>query len=145
MPYSNAAQGRKPSAEEHHQRTLLRIKQIQSHLSNSPRGQRLKGKTCVITGVGSLHGIGWILSRWFMQWNWPVICTSRASALLFAHEGPWTITFWKQRPSQFLSWYSQERLIYTCSISHKRTFLNSSQRLRTHIRMWRWDLDIPCV
>lgn len=70
MPsHPNAAQGRQPSAEERYQRTLIRIGQIQSHLSNSPRGQRLKGKTCVITGVGSLHGIG------------------RASAFLFAHEG----------------------------------------------------------
>lgn len=59
MPsHPKAAQGKQPSAEEHHQRTLARISQIQSHLSNSPRGQRLKGKTCVITGVGSLHGIG---------------------------------------------------------------------------------------
>ncbi|KAF8840509.1 NAD(P)-binding protein [Paxillus ammoniavirescens] len=61
--------GSKPNAEEHHQRTLTRIEQIQSHLKNSPRNQRLKGKVCIITGVGSLHGIG------------------RASALLFAHEG----------------------------------------------------------
>jgi NAD(P)-dependent dehydrogenase (short-subunit alcohol dehydrogenase family) len=59
----------KPTAEQHHQRTLTRIEQIHSHLKNSPRGQRLKGKVCIITGVGSLHGIG------------------RASALLFAHEG----------------------------------------------------------
>lgn len=70
MPsHPKTAQGRQPSAEEHHQRTLFRIGQIRSHLSNSPRGQRLKDKTCVITGVGSLYGIG------------------RASALLFAHEG----------------------------------------------------------
>ncbi|KAF9222687.1 NAD(P)-binding protein [Gyrodon lividus] len=61
--------GFKPTSEEHYQRTLTRIEQIQSHLKNSPRGQRLKGKVCIITGVGSLHGIG------------------RASALLFAHEG----------------------------------------------------------
>ncbi|KAH7913914.1 hypothetical protein BJ138DRAFT_1133778 [Hygrophoropsis aurantiaca] len=58
-----------PSSEEHYQRTLTRVNQIQSHLSNAPRSQRLQGKTCIITGVGSLHGIG------------------RASALLFAHEG----------------------------------------------------------
>lgn len=70
MPsHPNTGPGNQPSAEEHYQRTLVRIGQIQSHLSNSPRGERLKGKTCIITGVGSLHGIG------------------RASALLFAHEG----------------------------------------------------------
>jgi len=38
-------------------------------LANSPRGSRLKDKVCIITGVGSLKGIG------------------RASALHFAHEG----------------------------------------------------------
>ncbi|KAH7888411.1 NAD(P)-binding protein [Phlebopus sp. FC_14] len=65
----NASSGFSPSAEEHYQRTLTRIEQIQSHLKNSPRGIRLKGKTCIITGVGSLYGIG------------------RASSLLFAHEG----------------------------------------------------------
>ncbi|KAH7924603.1 NAD(P)-binding protein [Leucogyrophana mollusca] len=72
MPESSSnpkAIGGQPSSEEHYQRTLTRVNQIQSHLSNSPRGQRLKGKTCIITGVGSLHGIG------------------RASAILFAHEG----------------------------------------------------------
>ncbi|KIJ67644.1 hypothetical protein HYDPIDRAFT_149447 [Hydnomerulius pinastri MD-312] len=65
----NASTASKPTAEEHYQRTLTRIDQIQSHLKNSPRGQRLKGKTCIITGVSSLHGIG------------------RAASLLFAHEG----------------------------------------------------------
>ncbi|EGO00025.1 hypothetical protein SERLA73DRAFT_180399 [Serpula lacrymans var. lacrymans S7.3] len=55
--------------DEHYQRTLSRVNKIQSHLSETPRGQRLKGKVCIVTGVGSLHGIG------------------RASALLFAHEG----------------------------------------------------------
>ncbi|KAG6334942.1 hypothetical protein ID866_4140 [Astraeus odoratus] len=61
--------GPKTDVEEQYQRTLTRIAQIQSHLSNVPRGQRLTNKTCIITGVGSLQGIG------------------RASALLFAHEG----------------------------------------------------------
>ncbi|KAF8210391.1 hypothetical protein K438DRAFT_2011795 [Mycena galopus ATCC 62051] len=56
-------------AQEFYSQTKERIAKIQSHLTNSPRGTRLKDKVCVITGVGSLKGIG------------------RASALLFAHEG----------------------------------------------------------
>ncbi|KAJ6500007.1 hypothetical protein C8R47DRAFT_1110022 [Mycena vitilis] len=57
------------SAQEFHENTKARIQKIQSHLASSPRGIRLKDKVCIITGVGSLKGIG------------------RASALLFAHEG----------------------------------------------------------
>ncbi|KAG9316311.1 NAD(P)-binding protein [Chiua virens] len=65
---SYATKGQKATPEEHYQRTVSRIEQVQSHLKN-PRRQQLNGKVCVITGVGSLYGIG------------------RASALLFAHEG----------------------------------------------------------
>ncbi|RDX44891.1 NAD(P)-binding protein [Polyporus arcularius HHB13444] len=50
-------------------RTLARLESIRSHLQNAPRGTRLKDKVCIITGVGSLKGIG------------------RATAILFAHEG----------------------------------------------------------
>jgi len=56
------------SSEQSYERTAARIEKIQSHISHTPRGSRLKGKVCVITGVGSLKGIG------------------RASAMLFAHE-----------------------------------------------------------
>jgi len=55
--------------DEFHKITTARIQKIQAHLSNAPRGAKLKGKVCIITGVGSMKGIG------------------RASALLFAHEG----------------------------------------------------------
>ncbi|CAG7850835.1 SubName: Full=Uncharacterized protein {ECO:0000313/EMBL:CCA73451.1} [Serendipita indica DSM 11827] len=51
-----------------YEQTLRRLEKIQNHLSR-PRGQRLQGKVCVVTGVGSLKGIG------------------RATSLLFAHEG----------------------------------------------------------
>lgn len=44
--------------DEHYQRTVARIAKIQSHFSESPRGARLKDKVCIITGVGSLKGIG---------------------------------------------------------------------------------------
>lgn len=49
--------------------TIARLERIQSQLKDSPRGLRLKDKVCIITGVGSLKGIG------------------RASAIRFAHEG----------------------------------------------------------
>jgi len=51
-----------------YEQTLRRLQKIQDHLSR-PRSNRLKGKVCIVTGVGSLKGIG------------------RATALLFAHEG----------------------------------------------------------
>ncbi|TFK44815.1 hypothetical protein BDQ12DRAFT_708656 [Crucibulum laeve] len=57
------------SAEEHYKITTERIAKIQSQLENAPRGERLKGKVCAITGVGSLKGIG------------------RATAFRYAHEG----------------------------------------------------------
>ncbi|KAI0745542.1 NAD-P-binding protein [Earliella scabrosa] len=57
------------SNDEHRRRTLARLQGIRSHLQNTPRGSRLQDKVCIITGVGSLKGIG------------------RATALLYAHEG----------------------------------------------------------
>ncbi|KAI5889358.1 NAD(P)-binding protein [Schizophyllum commune H4-8] len=56
-------------AEVAYKRTVARIQRIQNHLEHEPRGGRLKGKVCIVTGVGSLKGIG------------------RASAIRFAHEG----------------------------------------------------------
>ncbi|KAH9935338.1 uncharacterized protein B0H18DRAFT_975430 [Fomitopsis serialis] len=50
-------------------RSAARLEQIQSQLQAKPRGNRLKGKVCIITGVGSIAGIG------------------RAAALQFAREG----------------------------------------------------------
>lgn len=46
------------SAEGHYSTTTARIKQIQSQLENSVRSGKLKNKVCIITGVGSLKGIG---------------------------------------------------------------------------------------
>ncbi|KAF8482870.1 sex determination protein tasselseed-2 [Russula ochroleuca] len=57
------------SPQEHYKHTLERLSRIQSHLATTPRTGKLKGKVAIITGVGSLKGIG------------------RASALSFAHEG----------------------------------------------------------
>ena len=41
--------------------TLRRLAKIQSHLSSRPRSQRLKDKVCIVTGSGSLTGIGYVL------------------------------------------------------------------------------------
>ncbi|KAF4621310.1 hypothetical protein D9613_000773 [Agrocybe pediades] len=57
------------SNADHYATTTARIQQIQSQLETKPRGGKLRNKVCVVTGVGSLLGIG------------------RASALTFAHEG----------------------------------------------------------
>ncbi|KIP02966.1 hypothetical protein PHLGIDRAFT_111463 [Phlebiopsis gigantea 11061_1 CR5-6] len=57
------------SSEEFYKRTVARLQRIQGHLAEAPRSGRLRGKVCVITGVGSVKGIG------------------RATAMLFAHEG----------------------------------------------------------
>ena len=40
-----------------YEQTLRRLEKIQGHLKR-PRGDRLKGKVGIITGVGSLKGIG---------------------------------------------------------------------------------------
>ncbi|TFL01514.1 hypothetical protein BDV98DRAFT_529211 [Pterulicium gracile] len=58
-----------PDAKAFHENTVARLEKIRSHLDRTPRGTRLQGKVCVITGVNSLKGIG------------------RASAMLYAHEG----------------------------------------------------------
>ena len=55
--------------QEAYKATLKRLEQIQNHLQNKARSGRLAGKVCIITGAGSLNGIG------------------RASAIQFAHEG----------------------------------------------------------
>ena len=47
-----------PSGEEAYKRTVTRLQKIQSHLDTTSRGNRLKDKVCIITGVGSLKGIG---------------------------------------------------------------------------------------
>ena len=49
--------------------TLQRLDRIRNHLDTRPRSGRLAGKVAIVTGCGSLSGIG------------------RATALQFAHEG----------------------------------------------------------
>ncbi|KAK2463190.1 hypothetical protein APHAL10511_004845 [Amanita phalloides] len=57
------------SNDEAYKATVARVEKIQSQLKDAPRGLKLKDKVCIITGVGSLKGIG------------------RASTIRFAHEG----------------------------------------------------------
>jgi len=76
--------------QESYERTLRRLEKIQNHLKR-PRGDRLKDKVVIITGVGSLKGIGLVV-------NWHIsgarntkltrtLVNRRATALLYAHEG----------------------------------------------------------
>jgi hypothetical protein len=48
----------KMSPEEMYKRTITRIESIQGHLAKAPRTERMKDKVCIVTGVGSLKGIG---------------------------------------------------------------------------------------
>lgn len=41
-----------------YEKMLKRLKKIQDHLSR-PRTDRMKDKVCILTGVGSLKGIGY--------------------------------------------------------------------------------------
>ena len=54
LPKAKAAAG----STEMYKKTLARLEKIQSHLETAPRSGRLKDKVCIITGVGSLKGIG---------------------------------------------------------------------------------------
>lgn len=63
---SYANMGAKTDQQEAYKRTVARLQSIQSHLDIAPRGTRLKDKVCVITGVGSLKGIGYVST---MRWD----------------------------------------------------------------------------
>ncbi|KAF8726514.1 hypothetical protein AX14_007761 [Amanita brunnescens Koide BX004] len=69
MPYDNTKIQLKKTDDDAYKATVARIEKIQSQLKDAPRGIKLKDKVCIVTGVGSLKGIG------------------RASAIQFAHEG----------------------------------------------------------
>lgn len=77
------------SPQEAYNKTLARLDRIRNHLSTTPRSNRLKGKVCVITGVGSLKGIGFVsilLYTLLYSLN-PITSFSRATALAYAHAG----------------------------------------------------------
>lgn len=41
-----------------YERTLARISKVREQVENAPRGGSMSGKVCIITGVGSMLGIG---------------------------------------------------------------------------------------
>jgi hypothetical protein len=67
----------KPKAQETAEVTAARIKKIHDHFHNAPRGGKLAGKVAIVTGVGSLKGIG------------------RAAAIAYAREGISQIYFFQ--------------------------------------------------
>jgi hypothetical protein len=48
------------STDDHFKTTAARLQQIQSQLENTPGVGKLKNKVCVVTGVNSLKGIGYV-------------------------------------------------------------------------------------
>jgi hypothetical protein len=74
------------SPQEHHKHTVVRLAKIQSHLATAPRTDKLKGKVAIITGVGSLKGIGYTAPNVSIFYD-PDLLRRRASALSLAHEG----------------------------------------------------------
>lgn len=75
------------ASDDFRKRTLARLDSIKNHLQTSPRGSRLKDKVCVITGAGSLKGIGYAVLSLLCIITGLTASPRRASALLYAHEG----------------------------------------------------------
>lgn len=69
MSRKEYSKGAKSDDSAAYEATQSRLSQIQRHFTAVQDGGRLKDKVCILTGVGSVKGIG------------------RASALLFAKEG----------------------------------------------------------
>ncbi|KAJ1032021.1 hypothetical protein NDA13_002397 [Ustilago tritici] len=63
------AQTKEEQLKQAYAATMQRLERIRNHLDKRPRSGRLSGKVAIITGCGSLSGIG------------------RATAMQFAHEG----------------------------------------------------------
>lgn len=58
LSYKAVSSKESETKEDFYKKTLARLEKIQSHLDTAPRSSRLKGKVCIITGAGSLKGIG---------------------------------------------------------------------------------------
>ena len=56
---------KKALADESYQKTLTRLENIKKHFRDGQGSGKLKDKVCVITGVGSLKGIGCVLLDFF--------------------------------------------------------------------------------
>jgi len=68
-PKSTKPKDTDAEAKAAYERTVTRLDKLTEQVASAPRGKTLAGKVCIITGVGSLKGIG------------------RAAALLYAREG----------------------------------------------------------
>ena len=53
---------KKALADESYQKTLTRLENIKKHFRDGQGSGKLKDKVCVITGVGSLKGIGCVFA-----------------------------------------------------------------------------------
>jgi hypothetical protein len=51
------------SPQEHYRHTAVRLARIKSHLETAPRTGKLEGKVAIVTGAGSLKGIGYTFSN----------------------------------------------------------------------------------
>jgi hypothetical protein len=51
------------SPQERYRHNAVRLAKIKSHLETAPRTGKLKGKVAIVTGVGSLNGIGYTFSN----------------------------------------------------------------------------------
>jgi hypothetical protein len=64
--YEQYAKPNKPKdadneAKAAYERTVTRLDRLAKQVADTPRGQSLAGKVCIVTGVGSLKGIGSVL------------------------------------------------------------------------------------
>jgi hypothetical protein len=133
MSYSRLP-GASQGVDETYKHTLARIQKIQSHLDNAPRGSRLKGKVCIITGVGSLKGIGYVRTRWYYSNTVliPLIVVLRPSS------SPTKVFQVARDPVvDTLTRFGQALSTYTSLILMERTFQTLRKRSRRSTRMSR--------
>lgn len=134
-----------PRADEHYKKTVARISQIQSQFSEAPRGTRLKDKVCVVTGVGSLKGIGWgfalvsgVLGK-FVDWNWLSGWSLGDLLHLYLHG---KVRYHDERLESLRNNATNDLLfqapgIYTCWTMTEPTFLISRQLSSPSALMWK--------
>ena len=68
---ASSVEATRAAVESAHKRTLSRLNRVHQHISDTPIGNRLQGKVAIITGVGSLKGIGCVN----MADHWAVLNT----------------------------------------------------------------------
>jgi hypothetical protein len=80
----------KNKAQANYAKTAERLKRIQNQVSGGPRGGTLNGKICIVTGAGSMKGIGCVHVAGSTAHTLYVniyLDLRRATALLWAREG----------------------------------------------------------